>query len=105
MTDTTFDPTKLSKNENFGIVPSNTTLTVIYRSNNPTESNLGVGSLNAVSDARMDFEDRSNLSNPTVQTVVNSLEINMIPSPPRTARLPKQTMKTLHTECRLSLVR
>jgi hypothetical protein len=76
VTDTTFDPTKLSKNENFGIVPSNTTLTVVYRSNNPTESNLGVGSLNAVSDARMDFEDRSNLSNPTVQTVVNSLEVN-----------------------------
>jgi len=76
VTDTTFDPTKLSKNENFGIVPSNTTLTVTYRSNNPTESNLGVGSLNAVSDARMDFEDRSNLSNPTVQTVVSSLEVN-----------------------------
>ena len=76
VTDTTFDPTKFSKNENFGIVPSNTTLTVTYRSNNPTESNLGVGSLNVVSDARMDFEDRSNLSNPTVQTVVSSLEIN-----------------------------
>jgi len=76
VTDTTFDPTKLSKNENFGIVPSNTTLTVTYRSNNPTESNLGVGSLNTVSNARMDFEDRSNLSNPTVQAVVDSLEVN-----------------------------
>lgn len=76
VTDTTFDPTKLSKNENFGIVPSNTTLTVSYRSNNPGESNLGVGSLNRVSNALMDFTDRSTLSNATLQTVVDSLEIN-----------------------------
>jgi len=76
VTDTTFDPTRLSKNENFGIVPSNTTLTVIYRANNPAESNLGAGSLNRVSNARMEFENRTALATSTVQTVVNSLEVN-----------------------------
>ena len=33
--DTTFDPTRLTKTENFGIVPTNTTLTVTYRAINP----------------------------------------------------------------------
>jgi len=76
VTDTTFDPTRLSRNENFGIVPSNTTLTVVYRANNPAESNLGVGSLNSVSNARMEFKNRTTLTNSTVQTIVDSLEIN-----------------------------
>ena len=39
VTDTTFDPTKLSNNESLGIVPSNTTLTVVYRVTNPMNSN------------------------------------------------------------------
>ena len=36
VTDTTFDPTRLSKNESLGIVPSNTTLTIVFRGTNPT---------------------------------------------------------------------
>jgi hypothetical protein len=76
VTDTTFDPTRLSKNENFGIVPSNTTLTVVYRANNPAEANLGVGSLNSVSNALMEFKNRTRLTPSTVQTIVDSLEVN-----------------------------
>ena len=76
VTDTTFDPTRLSRNENFGIVPSNTTLTVVYRANNPAEANLGVGSLNSVSNALMEFKNRTTLTNSTVQTIVASLEVN-----------------------------
>ena len=76
VTDTTFDPTRLSKNENFGIVPSNTTLTVVYRANNPAEANLGVGSLNSVSNALMEFKNRTRLTPSTVQTIMDSLEVN-----------------------------
>ena len=76
VTDTTFDPTRLSRNENFGIVPSNTTLTVVYRANNPAEANLGVGSLNSVSNALMEFKNRTRLTPSTVQTIVDSLEVN-----------------------------
>mgnify|MGYP006407187075 CR=1 FL=1 len=76
VTDTTFDPTRLSKNESFGIAPYNTTLTVVYRGTNPTNANLGVGALTAVSNAQMDFQDRASLTTATVNTVVSSLEIN-----------------------------
>ena len=76
MTDTTFDPTKLSKNDSLGIVPSNTTLTITYRVTNPTNSNVAVGKLNSVGNSKMDFKDQQSLTTSTVQTVVNSLEIS-----------------------------
>ena len=76
VTDTTFDPTRLSKNETLGIVPSNTTLTVTYRVTNPTNSNVAVGKLNSVGNSKMDFKDQQLLTTSTVQTVVNSLEIS-----------------------------
>ena len=63
-TDTTFDPSRLSKNDSFGVVPSNTTLTITYRINNPTNSNVAVSALNQVSNAKFDFSDRSSLSRP-----------------------------------------
>ena len=74
-TDVTFDPTRLSKNENFGIVPSNTTLTVVYRSTNPVNSNAGAGSINKVTNAIMSFSDRQILSNDEVVAVRNSIEV------------------------------
>ena len=76
VTNTTFDPTQLSKNENFGIVPSNTTLTILYRVTNPVNSNAGVGAVNSVSTPRFSFKERPSLSNTTVNTVINSLEVN-----------------------------
>ena len=75
VTDTTFDPSRLSKNETLGIVPSNTTLTVVYRTTNPTNSNVAAGSLNAVADGRLQFKDRSVLAPATRQTVISSLEV------------------------------
>jgi len=75
VTDITFDPTRLTRNENFGIVPSNTTLTVVYRTNNSANSNVAVGALNQVATAEMDFANRAQLVNSTIQTVINSLEV------------------------------
>jgi len=76
VTDMTFDPTKLSKNENFGIVPTNTTLTVVYRITNPINSNIAVGTLNSVASSRFEFKNRQNLATPTVEKIINSLEVN-----------------------------
>ena len=75
VTSTTFDPTRLSKNESLGIVPSNTTLTVTYRVTNPANSNITAGALNAVASARMDFANFDSLNATTVQTVIDSLEV------------------------------
>lgn len=76
VTNTTFDPSRLTKNESMGIVPSDTTLTINYRSTNPTNSNLAVGALTRVKSALLDFEDRNNLSTTSVSEVISSIEIS-----------------------------
>ena len=76
VTTTTFDPTRLSRNDSLGIVPSNTTLTVKYRVTNAANSNVGATALNAVADGRLNFVDRQKLNATTVSTVVNSLEVS-----------------------------
>jgi len=75
VTDATFDPTKLTKNQNFGIVPSETTLEVTYRVTNPTNSNVAVGSLNAVSNSNFDFKNRPDLLTSKTNSVIASLEV------------------------------
>jgi len=76
ITDTTFDPTRLSKNITYGIVPSNTTLTIVYRITNPTNANVGANSITGISNSEFDFNDRASLASSTVQTVINSLEVS-----------------------------
>lgn len=76
VTDTTFDPTKLTKNENFGIVPINTTLEVIYRVTNPTNSNIAVANLNSVSSPIFEFDNRPDLLSSKVDSVISSLEVS-----------------------------
>lgn len=76
VTDRTFDPTRLSQNESFGIVPSNTRLTVVYRATNPTNSNVAVGGLNMVVNSSFEFEGREYITNSTMEFVKNSLEIS-----------------------------
>ena len=75
-TDKTFDPTKLTNNQNFGIVPTNTTLTIIYRVTNPTNSNVAVNALSNVSGRTFDYKNRSKLSNITVREINESLEVS-----------------------------
>ena len=76
VTDHTFDPTRLSENENFGIVPSNTTLTVVYRTTNPTNSNVAVGGLNTVGNRLFDFGGKEYLSDANAAFVESSLEVS-----------------------------
>ena len=76
VTNTTFDPSRLTKNESMGIVPSDTTLTIRYRATNPTNSNLAVGALNRVTSALMDFEDRNSLSATSASDVISSIEVS-----------------------------
>ena len=75
ISDTTFDPTRLTKNQSFGITPANTNLTVTYRVTNPANSNLAVGALTEVSNARIEFEDRNILTDSKIQDVISSMEV------------------------------
>ena len=73
-TDLTFDPSRLTKNQSFGIVPADTTLTVNYRLENINNSNVSVGALNRISSAILEFEDESLLSPSVLTTIRNSIE-------------------------------
>jgi hypothetical protein len=106
VTDTAFDPTRLSKNKNFGICPANTTLTVTYRTTNPANSNVSAGALDTVSSTMMDFADRTILSDTTVQEIVQSLEVsNEEPivgdvSTPSTGEIKRRIFDTFPTQNR-----
>ncbi len=71
-----FDPTRLTTNESFGIVPSNTTLTVVLRTTNPRNSNVSSGELNSVVSSKLEFQDRTVLSSGTVTELRNSIEVS-----------------------------
>ena len=75
ISDTTFDPSRLTKNDAMGIVPANTTLIINYRVTNPTNSNYSAGSVTNIVNASVDFNDRNTLADSTVNQVVNSIEV------------------------------
>jgi len=75
ISDTTFDPTRLTKSKSFGIVPSNTSLIVTYRLTNPTNSNIAAGALNTVANPLVEFSDRNILTTSNMQDVISSIEV------------------------------
>jgi hypothetical protein len=106
VTDTTFDPTRLTKNQSFGVVPSNTTLTITYRTNNPTNSNVAAGSLKTVSNSRLIYENRASLSSELVSEINTTIEVaNETPivgdiTNPSTAEIKRRIYDTFPTQNR-----
>ena len=76
VTDTTFDPTRISKNSNFGIVPSNTTLLVAYRTTTPQNSNVATKAIKTVNNSNFQFVNPNSLSRALINTVEGSLEVS-----------------------------
>ena len=76
VTDTSFDPSRLVSNKYYGIVPQNTTLTILYRQTNPINSNVGAGSINNVVSSILEFEDSSVLVASSTNGVRESLEVS-----------------------------
>lgn len=74
-TDDTFDPNRLIKTDKMGIVPSNTILTIRYRSNTTNSANASVGSLSEVVAPVFEFENRNLLNESTMADVIQSLEV------------------------------
>ena len=71
-----FDPTKLITTNKLGISPSNTELTIVYRSNSPQTTNIPANSLNIISSKAFVFKDITVLTNSQRSFVENSLEVN-----------------------------
>jgi len=78
--DESFDPTRLMKTDKFGISPSNTTITIVYRANTTENVNASVGSISTVAEPDVVFRDNTLLSSETREFVISSLEcINEVP--------------------------
>jgi hypothetical protein len=71
---TTFDPSRLSQNDSFGVVPTNTTLIVTYRTTNGINSNVATGGITNVITANFDFNNRDTLVTSKVRAVERSIE-------------------------------
>lgn len=106
VTDTTFDPSRLVNNKYYGIVPQNTTLTIMFRQSNPINSNIAASSLDTVASSLLEFEDIGVLAGTLTTTVRNSLEvINEEPivgnvTNPSTAEIKQRIYDTFPTQNR-----
>jgi len=75
ISDTSFDPNKLVSSDEFGIAPSNTTLTVSMRINTVNDVNSAAGSLSEVTEANFEFTDTTSLNANTRDEVTGSIEV------------------------------
>ncbi len=75
ITDDGFDPNKLITTDKMGISPENTTLFVEYASNDTLDVSVGVGGLNAITSAEVDFpNDEDRLYATQYSLIISSLE-------------------------------
>lgn len=106
VSDESFDPSMLTKTDKFGIVPSSTTITVIYRTTEPGSSNASVGAIKKVSNSELEFPDPTNLDTVKKRDVESSIEVyNEEPivgsvSIPTTQELKRRTYDTFATQNR-----
>jgi len=76
VSDQTFDPTNLIQTDKFGVVPTNTTLTIEYMANTADSVNSAVGSLNRAVSPEFQFLDQASLDSGLVSAVRSSLEVD-----------------------------
>jgi len=76
ITQPSFDPTNMLGTDKLGVSPSNTSLSIILRTNQIGNVNATSDTLTQVDNAILDFEDVVNLNSALVSDVRNSIEIN-----------------------------
>lgn len=76
VSDTSFDPAKLTSTGKFGIAPANTSLSIVYRSNTVENVNAASGEINRVVNAQVEFNNVAVLDNSTRQYIADTLEVS-----------------------------
>lgn len=76
ITDSSFDPNNMLGTDKLGISPHGLKITIIYRSNNGSETSIGANTLNQIISAEVQFEDPTILSKAQKDFVKNSIEVN-----------------------------
>ena len=75
VSDTAFDPSILNETDKLGVVPSNTTLTIIYRINTNENINAAANAINRVAGANFQFSSPETLDENKKSSVINSLAV------------------------------
>ena len=75
ISDTSFDPSKLTSTDKFGIAPANTTLSIVYRSNTSDNVNAGANQVIRVLDADVEFNNVTTLDDSIRDYVIRSIEV------------------------------
>jgi hypothetical protein len=75
VTDETFDPTNLIKSDKFGVVPSDTVLTIEYIANTGETINVATNGLSEIISPNVSFQDRASLDGTLVNDVIASMEV------------------------------
>jgi hypothetical protein len=73
-TDDSFDPSNLIKNDKFGVVPTDTVLTVVYRSNSADTANASVNTITTPSSVEMVYKSQNSLDAQVTTFIESSVE-------------------------------
>jgi len=76
ISDTNFDPVKLTSTDKFGVAPANTMLRIVYRANTAESVTAGANRIVRVTSPIMDFVDVLNLDRSTRRFIASSLEVS-----------------------------
>lgn len=70
-----YDPSRLNENDKLGVGPSDTELSIVFRSNSRENVNVGARAITSVLNPLFEFKDRSRLNELTLNNVITSLEV------------------------------
>jgi len=74
-TDESFDPSKLMETDKFGVAPSSTTLTIIYRVNSTGNVNASTGAIRGVVKPILHFDNIAELNRDTISYIYKNIEV------------------------------
>ena len=93
-TDQTFDPTNLIQSDKFGVVPTNTSLTVTYIANTSATVNTAAGTLTTVISPTFSFKNQGDLSPTATNNVIASIQVeNELPIQGDTSELSTEEIR------------
>ena len=74
VTDDSFDPSNLIKNDKFGVTPANTVLTVIYRANSTDTANAGSNTIVSPAGLEVVYKNQTSLDASITEFIESSIE-------------------------------
>tara|TARA_Y100000592_G_C5482395_1_gene326485 strand:- start:12664 stop:14460 length:1797 start_codon:yes stop_codon:yes gene_type:complete len=76
VTDSSFDPIRITKTDKFGVAPANTTLVVTYRKNTNENVNVGTSQITEITKTKVRFKNQSDLNFAVRQYIISNIEVD-----------------------------